>query len=257
MDKKARDTGRKAKFEKTIEEAWKKACQTYLKESGLDEDSPEWKAILATKCSQEVIDILNETWGNRKSHFKDDSQFVGSSTTPDSKTPKGFRASLKRVSNRFIGRKDPGHILRLPAADKNAASQSVIDKRVDLKQKLSGKPPKGKGLVDAGAEGINIISSASQSDALKTIVDQVESFSGALQDLVSLCQPVTLPIFLHLLRLGGTVCTYCFGLHSSVFQGYAFDSLLKTNVRRLLKICGNHTMSLQIYFSISTTSKRE
>ena len=49
MDKKEREIERKAKFEKTMEGAWKKACQIYLKESGLDEDSQEWKAILATK----------------------------------------------------------------------------------------------------------------------------------------------------------------------------------------------------------------
>jgi len=35
MDKKERETGRKAKFEKTMEEA----CQIYLEQSGLEEDS--------------------------------------------------------------------------------------------------------------------------------------------------------------------------------------------------------------------------
>lgn len=193
MDKQDRETERKAKFEKTMEEAWKKACQIYLKESGLDEDSHEWKAILTTHSSQEVIDILNETWEKRKSHPEDDSQFVGSSM-PKSKT-KGFKASIKRVSNPVIGRKESGHILRQPAADTNDASQSDIDKRTDLKQKLSGKPPKGKGLVDAGEEGINTILSVTKSDALKTIVDQVEKFSGVLQDLASLSQVVILPFF--------------------------------------------------------------
>ena len=140
------------------------------------------------------------------------------SSTPETKK-KGIKASFKRVSNRLIGRKESGHILRQPAADTNDASQSDIDKRSDLEQKLSGKPPKSKGLVDAGEEGINTILSVSQSDALKTIVDEVEKFSGALQNLASLCQVVILPIYLHLLWLGGAVCTHCFGLHSSVLQG--------------------------------------
>src|SRR5271154_701365 len=222
MDKKEREVERKAKFEKTMEEAWRKACQIYLKESGLDEDSQEWRAILATKSSQEVSDILIETWEKRKRRSENDSQFVGSST-PETKT-KGIKASFKRVSNRLIGRKESGHILRQPAADTNDASQSDIDKRSDLKQKLSGKPPKGKGLIDAGEEGINTVLSVCKSDALKTIVDQVEKFSGALQNLASLSQVVSLPISLHVLWLGGTVCTCCFGLHSSVFQGDPFRS---------------------------------
>jgi hypothetical protein len=193
MDKKEPDKERKAKFEKTMAEAWKKACQIYLKESGLDEDSHEWKAILATESSQDVIDILNETWEKWKSHSDDDSQFVGSSM-PKSKT-KGFKALIKPVFNRVIDRKESGRILRQPAVNTNDASQSDIDKRTKLKQKLSRNPPKGKGLVDAGEEGINTILSVTKSDALKTIVDQVEKFSGVLQDLASLSQVVILPIF--------------------------------------------------------------
>jgi hypothetical protein len=192
MDQKKRETEGKARFATTMEEAWKNACQIYLKESGLDEESEEWKAILATKSSEDVVDILKETWEKRKSHVEDGSHFVGSST-PDSKKT-GFKVSLKRVSNRLIGRKQEGRILRLRTADKNDVSQSNIDKRADLKLKLSGKTPKGKGVLDAGEEGIDKFLSASQSDALKTVIDRVEKFSGALQNVASLCQPVITPI---------------------------------------------------------------
>jgi len=52
-------------------------------------------------------------------------------------------------------------------------------------RRLSGDPPKGKEVVDDGAELIDSILAVNQSDTLKTVVDGVEKFSQALQNLVT------------------------------------------------------------------------
>jgi hypothetical protein len=188
MDKEHSEPEHKAKFAKAMEEAWKKACAIYLKASGLDQDSQEWSAILATESAKEVIDIITATWEKRKTEAKGDSQFVG---LPSSESKeKSFKSSIKRDANRFIGLKESGRILHLPAAATIDSSQTNIDKRVDLKQKLSGNTSRGEGLIDAGEEGINIVVGAFDSDGLKTIVSQVEKFSGTLQQLANLCAPV-------------------------------------------------------------------
>jgi len=61
MDTSGPEPERQAKFAQTIKHAWQTACQTYLKESGLDENSDEWKFILDMKESQQVVDVINET----------------------------------------------------------------------------------------------------------------------------------------------------------------------------------------------------
>jgi len=63
-----------------------------------------------------------------------------------------------------------------------------------LKQKLSRNPPKGKAVVDHGAALTDAIAGASESDILKTVVDAVEKFSGALQNLVNISQVVRFPV---------------------------------------------------------------
>jgi hypothetical protein len=114
------------------------------------------------------------------------------------KPKKSGRAAITRLPHWRIRRKESGRIIRQPNADTNIASPSVIDKMVDLQQKLSGKPHKGKNLIDGGEEGTDaILRISTMTNTSETIVDQVEKFSGALQNVASLFQPVRcLPPFI-------------------------------------------------------------
>jgi len=198
---------RQAKFAQTITKALQKACQTYLKESGLDENSEDWKRILATEDPQQVVDVINATWAQRNTQGDTHNDGTHKDSTPEDDThrmpssaPKStkrdYKAVTKRIFNRAIGRKESGHILRHPAdiSTPNVSTQSYIDTRSDLKQKLSRNPPKGKAVVDHGAALTDAIAGASESDILKTVVDAVEKFSGALQNLVNISQVVRFPV---------------------------------------------------------------
>jgi hypothetical protein len=200
-------SGREAKFAETIHKAWERACQTYLKESRLDEDSEDWKLILNTKDPQQVIDIINEAWAKRKSKDRTSSQQVVDviDETPESKddpspsTPKSKKPAVKRILNRLVRRSESAFRKSAEVAN---TSQSYIEKRSDLKPRLSGNAPKGKGVIDDGAELTDAALAISQSDTLKTIVDGVEKFSGALQHLVSISQVVR-SLFLLFLNSSG------------------------------------------------------
>ena len=190
-----REKARQAKFQQAITKAWEEACQLYLKESRLDNNSAEWKFILDTNDAQQVIHVLTETWAMRSS--KDDTLFVGS--PPKNR---GVMARATQKVARSIGRRESGRILRQPADGANTP-QSTIDERSELKQRLSGNPPKGKAAVDSGAELTDVVLAASQSDTLKTIVDGIEKFSDALQNLVSISQVVCSLLFVSVLKHSG------------------------------------------------------
>jgi len=170
------------KFAKSIAEGWKRACETYLKESGLKDNSEEWKYIDETKnFSQnfsQIIEVLNATWAHYNSP-SDGAQFIVSQT-PSVKHG-GFRAGVKRKFNQLIGRKETGKIFVQP----ETKVQPVYD-RLQLEQKLLGKQSSVQDTIDTALQTIDQISNLEGSETIKTVVHTVVEFANILQPLATM-----------------------------------------------------------------------
>lgn len=181
-------TSNQTKFAATIQKAWEKACDIYLKESGLKADSEEWKFIKDTKNPHQIIEVITNTW----THYTKQSttttteptQHIASSSKVKKET--GFKATFNRV----IGRKPTGKILVQSSAIQH--HQSHVDERSALVEKISGKRSKGKAIATTGLEITTQLQTITNSDTLKTVVDTVVKFSGGLQQLADMSAVVTL-----------------------------------------------------------------
>ena len=101
-------TSRKTKFAETIQKAWKKACEIYLRESGLKEGSAEWTFINDTNDPSQIVEVINETWAHhytRSTTAGPEPAHYVSSSSAAKKT--GFKAVTNRF-NKLIGRKGLG-----------------------------------------------------------------------------------------------------------------------------------------------------
>jgi hypothetical protein len=180
-------TSSQTKFAATIQTAWGKACDIYLKESGLKVDSEEWKFIKDTKDPGQIIEVITNTW----THYTNQStitttaptQYIAASSKPKKQT--GFRATV----NRMIGRKSTGNILVQSSAIQHG--QSHVDERSALVEKMSGKHSKGKAIATTGLEITTQLQSITNSDTLKTVVDTVVKFSDGLQQLADMSAVVS------------------------------------------------------------------
>ena len=162
---------RETKFAATIQKAWKKARDIYLKESGLKEDSEEWKFI---------IEVITETWAK----YNSPTSAAAAPTKVVTSFSNTKKTGLKAVFNRVIRRKEK--VLAQPSAIQN--EQSYVDERSSRIEKLSGKHSKGKAIATTGLEITTQLQTiaADSSDKLKTIVDTVLKFSDSLQHLADI-----------------------------------------------------------------------
>ena len=133
-------------FAAAIEEGWRKACETYLSESGLKDDSEEWKFITETKHLSQIADIVNETWANYNHPVGDGSSESINFVTTSSHNVKttGLKAVVKRRFNKIVGRKESGKIFLQPQSSRSSIQPSYVDERIQLEQKLSGGPFKNR-----------------------------------------------------------------------------------------------------------------
>lgn len=168
------------KFAATIQKAWKKARDIYLKESGLKEDSEEWKFINDTDDPKQIIGIITETWAKYNTSTSTTAESTKSVTSSSDTKKTGWKAGFNRV----IGRKE--NVLVQPSAIQN--QQSYVDERSSRIEKLSGKHSKGKAIATAGLGITNQLQTiaADSSDNLKTVVDTVLKFSDSLQHLADI-----------------------------------------------------------------------
>lgn len=170
---------------KSIKDDWNKASETYLSESGLKEDSEEWKYIKETQTSSQIVEVINATWA----HYNNPSgrspsepvQFVTS--TPSVKNA-GFRAGVKRKFNKLIGKKESGKIFVRPA--ETEVQPAYIDHRLQLEQNLSGKPSTARKAIDVGLQLTDHIQTAAGSEKIKMMVNTVLKFSNQLQTLITI-----------------------------------------------------------------------
>ena len=162
------------KFSVAIQNGWQKACELYLSESGLKMDSEEWKFIMETKNVSQLIEVINETWGDRSSGS---TQFATSSAHASV----GFRANLKIKVNKFIGIKESGRIFLQSKSTEITSTSSYIEERLQLEKQVSGKPLKGKKLVTTGIQITDQIQAS-----IKIAVEVVSKFSDNLQGVVGL-----------------------------------------------------------------------
>ena len=178
---------RKAEFAAAIEEGWKKACETYLSESGLKEDSEEWKFIKETKHFSQITDIINETWADYNNPAGCDSSEPAHFVTASSHDVKtiGFKAIVKSRFNKIIGRKESGKIFLQPQSSRSSIQPSYVDERLQLEQKLSGKPSKGQHVIETGLHITDQVEAMNGSQKLKIVVETVLKFSNNLETLVS------------------------------------------------------------------------
>jgi hypothetical protein len=183
-------TARETKFTVTIQKAWKKACDIYLEESGLNVDSEEWKFINNTKDPSQIIQVITETW----THYNTQSTTTATepmqyATSSNSRKKTGLKATFKRV----IGRKETGKILVEPSAI--PSQQSYVDECASRIEKLSGKHFKGKAIATTGLKITTQLQTIGYpSDNMKTVVDTVVKFANGLQSLADLSTVVRFPL---------------------------------------------------------------
>jgi hypothetical protein len=175
----------KTKFAIAIENGWKKARETYLHESGLKEDSQEWKYIMETQHFSQIQEVLEETWAQHNNPTNRDSSEKAQFVTPSVKN-----TGLKVRFNKFIGRKESGKILRKPKSSGATPQQSDVDLRIQLEQKLAGKHSDLGKVVDVGQQIGDKAQATTGSEILKSLVDSVLNFSNNLQSLVGISELV-------------------------------------------------------------------
>jgi hypothetical protein len=188
----------KKSFAATMEDAWKEACNTYLTESGLEKDSEEWKFIMETKESSQIIQVINATWANYNNPVAaadsaghvSSPQFVTSSSPAAKKD--GLKARVKHGFNKMLGRKESGKILRQPEQSTTVNQPSYME-RLQFEQKVSGKPSKVRDATEAGLQLTEAVEAMNGSESIKTVVDCVLKFSNGLQPLVTLSDTVNPP----------------------------------------------------------------
>jgi Cft2 family RNA processing exonuclease len=169
------------KFAATIKKAWQRACDIYLKESGLKVDSEEWAFIIDTKDPSQLIQVITETRAKHNSSTvtaTDSTQYVASSSS--AKKTGRFKATFNSV----IGRKESGRILVKPSAIQT--QHSYVDERSSRIEKLSGKPSKSKAIATTGLEVTTQVQGLVDSEKLKNVVDTVLKFSDGLQRLADI-----------------------------------------------------------------------
>ena len=122
----------KIEFAVTIEKAWKEACRMYLSESGLKEDSEEWRFVMETEHFSQIMDVLIETWANYNhpvgpatSESASSPQFVVPSTHSASEKI-NFKAKVKRGFNRTFGRKESGKIFLQPQSSTSRLLSMIV-----------------------------------------------------------------------------------------------------------------------------------
>ena len=196
----------KTKFATAIENGWKKAREVYLNESGLKEDSQEWKYIMETQHFSQIEEVLNETWAQYNNSTNRDSSETAQFVTPCVKST-GLKARL----NKLVGRKESGQILRKPESSGVTPQQSDVDLRIQLEQKLSGKHSNLGKVVDVGQQIADKVQATTGSEILKTLVDTVLNFSNNLQSLVGISELVSFCYYTCLTLKWGPYATLALG----------------------------------------------
>lgn len=178
-------TSRETKFAMTIKEAWTKAREIYLRESGVKEGSEEWTFINDTKDSSQVIKIVTETWAHHNNRSM--------SSTPEPEPSGTSSSGVKRTTfSKLIGRKELKKVLRQPPSSAEGIQQSYVHERSNLMERLTGKHSKGKAVAETGQEITSRLQTVIDSDKIKAVVDAVVTFSDGLQSLVSVSEVVSL-----------------------------------------------------------------
>ena len=176
---------RKTKFATAIENAWKKARETYLSESGLRENSEEWKYIMETNDFSQVEEVINETWAK----YNNPSGGVSPEPAQPVKSTVKKRG-LKARLTKLISRKESGKIYVQPEP-KGVVSQGFnIESRLQLEQKLLGRSSKGGNIIDAGLQIADKVHAVTRSEKLKTVVNVTLKFSNSLQRLTGISEVV-------------------------------------------------------------------
>jgi hypothetical protein len=176
------------KFAATIKAAWKEARTIYLTESGLKEDTEEWKFINETKQFSQIAEVVNETWAQYNNPAGCASSGRASrfaTSSPHSIEKTGVRAGLKRRFKKALGIKESGEILLQPQSSATSVDSSYIDEPSRLEQKLSGKPSKGRNAAEMGLQLTAQVQAMEGSEKIKAVVSSVLSLTDSLQPLVS------------------------------------------------------------------------
>jgi hypothetical protein len=176
------------KFEAIITAAWKEARTIYLKESGLKEDSEEWKFINETKQFSQITEVVNETWAHYNNPVACASSGHASrfaTSSPHRVEKPGVRARLKRRFKKALDIKESGEIFQQSQSDATSVDSSYIDEPSRLEQKLSGKPFKGRDATEMGLQLTAQVQAIEGSEKIKTVVSCVLGLTDSLQPLVS------------------------------------------------------------------------
>jgi len=203
----ARDEG---KFAMDIRDGWEKARQVYLSESGIKEDSEEWKFIMQTKQFSEIVDVLNETWAH---HYNNPSVTTSETPSPQFVTPPPKKTGFKAVAGKLkkrLGIKPSGEILLQPGS-KTRSTSSYVDSRLELEQQLSGKPSTTHQAIDQGLQIADTIQNVTGSEKSKEVVNLILKYSEFLQTLAGVSELVHILIKYHSNLQVGAICFPCFG----------------------------------------------